>query len=164
MSIRRAKDSDKEELISLIDKFRMLLAELRNKEYKEDLEMAETELREYLRDDYPIYVAECSGQGIVGYMVCRVDDGVVWVESLYVLAEYRRKGFATSLYEKAEELADSLGGQAPYNWVDPNNHMMISFLQKRGYSVLNLIELRRPEHEETTTQKIRVGSHEFDRP
>ena len=39
---------------------------------------------------------------------------------------------------------------------------MIEFLRKRGYTVLNLIEIRKPYQGETLTQKITVGEHEFD--
>lgn len=39
---------------------------------------------------------------------------------------------------------------------------MIEFLRKRGYTVLNLIEIRKPWQNEKTTQKIIVGEHEFD--
>ena len=39
---------------------------------------------------------------------------------------------------------------------------MIAFLRRHGYTVLNLIEIRKPWLGETLTQTIRVGDHEFD--
>ena len=39
---------------------------------------------------------------------------------------------------------------------------MIEFLRKRGYTVLNLIEIRKPYQNENWTQTITVGEHEFD--
>jgi len=39
---------------------------------------------------------------------------------------------------------------------------MIEFLRKNGYSVLNLIELRKPYSGEVLSRKIQVGEHEFD--
>ena len=39
---------------------------------------------------------------------------------------------------------------------------MIEFLRKRGYTVLNLIEIRKPHKDEKLTQTIAVGEHEFD--
>ena len=39
---------------------------------------------------------------------------------------------------------------------------MIALLRKRGYTVLNLIEIRKPYQEENLTQIIKVGEHEFD--
>jgi hypothetical protein len=38
---------------------------------------------------------------------------------------------------------------------------MISFLLKRGYDVLNLVELRKPLDGEALTEKITVGSYEY---
>jgi len=95
-------------------------------------------------------------------LVCRVDKDVVWAESLFVSSEYRRQGIGTSLYAEAEHLAQELGNETLYNWVDPNNTGIIRFLQKRGYSVLNLIELRRIRSGEKMTKKICVGATEFD--
>lgn len=39
---------------------------------------------------------------------------------------------------------------------------MIDFLRKRGYTVLNLIEIRKPYKGKKLTQTIAVGEHEFD--
>ena len=39
---------------------------------------------------------------------------------------------------------------------------MIAFLSKRGYTVLNLIEIRKPYQGEQPTKTICVGEHEFD--
>lgn len=39
---------------------------------------------------------------------------------------------------------------------------MIEFLRKHGYTVLNLIEIRKPYQDETLTQTITVGEYEFD--
>ena len=39
---------------------------------------------------------------------------------------------------------------------------MIEFLRKRGYTVLNLIEIRKPYQGEKLTQTIQVDQHTFD--
>ena len=72
----------------------------------------------------------------------------VWVESIFVREEYRRQGVAAALHGKAEEIAASYGNDTVYNYVHPNNHRMIEFLRKRGYTVLNLIEIRKPYQNE----------------
>lgn len=87
---------------------------------------------------------------------------VVWVESIFVKEEYRRHGVATALHSKSEEIAASYGDDTVYNYVHPKNHRMIEFLRKRGYTVLNLIEIRKPYKDEKLTQTIAVGEHEFD--
>lgn len=73
-----------------------------------------------------------------------------------------RQGVAAALHGKAEEIAASYGNDTVYNYVHPNNHRMIEFLRKRGYTVLNLIEIRKPYQNEKLTQTITVGEHEFD--
>ena len=161
MQIRRADENDIDEISELIADFRVTLAGFRGLNGERNLESARKEFMEYMEKGYPIYVA-IEDSKIVGYLVCRIEDDVVWAESLYVLPEYRRKGIGTALYEKAEEIAESLGSDTVYNWVHPNNNAIISFLKKRGYSVLNLIELRRKWKGEEPKMKIRVGEHDFD--
>ena len=82
------------------------------------------------------------------------------MESIFVKEEYRRQGVATALHSKAEEIAASYGNDTVYNYVHPNNHRMIEFLRKRGYTVLNLIE--KPYKDEKLTQTIVLGEHKFD--
>lgn len=161
MQIRPADRNDVDAISELIARFRVTLAEFKGWTREPDIESGKKEFFEYLEKNYPIYVA-IEDSKMVGYIVCRVEDGVVWAESLYVLPEYRRRGIGTALYEKAEELAEDLGEDTVYNWVHPNNDVIISFLKNRGYSVLNLIELRRRWKGEKTSMKIKVGKHEFD--
>jgi len=54
------------------------------------------------------------------------------------------------------------GEDQVYNWVHPDNHKIIAFSAKRGYNVLNLIELRKPHPGEKLCQRIRVGEHEYN--
>ncbi len=160
--IRLAQANDRKDLIGFIAEFRQSLAELRGKAWELDIESADRELTTYQGKEFPIYVAENQAGRAVGYLVCRVDAGVVWAESLYVSPTYRRQGVGSLLYAEGERLADELGSETLYNWADPNNDGIISFLQKRGYNVLNLIELRRKRPGEDINGKIRVGSNEFD--
>ena len=162
LNIRLAQASDEPGLLQLIAGFRLSLAQVRGKERPLDLAAAGEELAEYQVRNFPIYVAENDAASLAGYLVCRVDGDVVWAESLYVAPQYRWQGVGSALYAQAERLALELGRDTPYNWVDPHNDKIIHFLQKRGYNVLNLIELRRPRPGEETMQKIRVGAYEFD--
>ena len=162
MQIRKARTDDEKQLIRLIAEFRVTLARLRGRTSKPNLEAARRELTEYQSQVYPVFVAESDDSKIVGYLICRVDGDVVWAEQLFVLPEYRREGVGSALYSQAERLCQEVGGDTVYTWVHPNNNTIISFLQKRGYSVLNLIELRRAWPGEEPNQKIRVGDHEFD--
>lgn len=71
-------------------------------------------------------------------------------------------GVASQLFEKAEKLAKSFGENTVFNYVHPNNHGMIGFLRKHGYTVINLVEIRKPYVGEQLTQTIQVGEHVFD--
>lgn len=150
-----------EALAQLVALFRVELRSYKNISSKPNPEAGREEMEEYLAAKFPVYAAVVDGE-YAGYVVCRVDDGVVWVESLFVGEEYRRCGIASALHSKAEKLAASYGDNTVYNYVHPNNHRMIAFLRQRGYTVLNLIEIRKAYPGETLTQKIPVGEHEFD--
>ena len=162
MKIRSYENRDKTGIIKLIGKFRVRLTQLKGIEKKIDLENAKEELEFYLNKGYPIFIAEDDNNTIIGYHVCRVEEEIVWSESLYVIPENRRKGIGSDLYEEAEKLVNELGGDTVYNWVHPNNEMSIPFLKKRGYDVLNLIEIRKKRPNEKITQEINVGKYDFN--
>jgi L-amino acid N-acyltransferase YncA len=162
MKIRYYSLNDEEQLITLIGEFRVRTSELKGSKKSIDLKAAKEELEFYQEKKYPIFVAEGNNDNLIGYHVCKIQDNIVWSESLYVIPEERRKGVASALYEKAEIIANKLGCNTVYNWVHPNNYKSIKFLKKRGYNVLNLIELCKRRPGENITQKINVGSFEFD--
>ena len=140
VEIRQVNDA----LAEMVALFRVELRSYKGIASKPNVEDGREEMKEYL------------------YVVCRIESEVVWVESIFVREEYRRQGVAAALHGKAEEIAASYGNDTVYNYVHPNNHRMIEFLRKRGYTVLNLIEIRKPYQNEKLTQTITVGEHEFD--
>ena len=150
-----------DELAQLVALFRVELRSFKGIVSKPNIDAGREEMEEYLSAGFPVFAAVINGQ-YAGYVVCRVDSEVVWVESIFVKEEYRRQGVASALHNKAEEIAASYGEETVYNYVHPNNHRMIAFLRKRGYTVLNLIEIRKPYQGEQPTQTICVGEHEFD--
>lgn len=56
------------------------------------------------------------------------------------------------LFEKAEELSRLLGGETLFSYVHPNNHEMLAFLKHQGYTVLDLIEVRKPSKDEQLSE------------
>jgi len=161
MQIRPFQRSDQSALIDLIAAFRIDLATLRGERRDPDPMAAAAELQEYLAKGRPVFVAERPPEEIVGYLVCRVDGETVWAESLFVAPAYRRQGTAGQLYAQAEQLAAERGSDTVYNWVHPNNDPIIAFLRKRGYDVLNLLELRRPLPDERLTTTLTVGKQPY---
>lgn len=162
MKIREVKLNDiNDELAEMVALFRVELRSYKGIVSTPNIEAGKEEMDEYLLADFPVFVALVD-EDYAGYMVCRIQDDVVWVESIFVKKKYRRLGVATALHDEAEKLAETHGNETVYNYVHPNNHRMIEFLRKRGYTVLNLIEIRKPYKGEKLTQTITVGEHEFD--
>lgn len=162
MEIREIKLNDiNDELAEMVALFRVELRSYKGIASTPNLEAGKEEMEEYLLAKFPVFVALLD-EDYAGYMVCRIQDDVVWVESIFVKEKYRCLGVATALHDEAEKLAEAYGNETVYNYVHPNNHRMIEFLRKRGYTVLNLIEIRKPYQDEKLTQTITVGEHKFD--
>ncbi len=153
------KDADK--LAPLVAAFRTQLRSYKGIKSQPDIEAGKEEIIEFLESGFPIYAIENNGT-LTGYIVCRIDEPCLWVEHIFVREEYRRKGIATMLFEKAEEIAASMGEETIYNYVHPNNENMIQFLRSKGYTVLNMIEIRKPYNNEKLTTTIQVGNETFD--
>lgn len=145
----------------LVAEFRAELKALKGIHAAPDHAAGREEMVEYVQSGWPCFAAVVDSEWI-GYVVCRVEEPAVWVESIYVLPRYRRMGAASVLFARAEEIAAGFGENTVYNNVHPNNEKMIGFLKKRGYTVLNLIEIRKSWPEENCRQKISVGNNEFD--
>ena len=160
MNVIEFEDKYFEKTSELLASFRVTLRAFKGIKSGPDIEAAKQELKWAIDDKWPIYLVEDNNQ-IVGYMLLRVDD-CVWVEHIYVDPSYRRKGVASLLYDKAEEVSNSIGGDTVYNFVHPNNDAMMSFLRSKGYTVLNLVEVRRPYKNEGLNKKYKIGNNEFD--
>lgn len=146
------------ELISL---FRNQLRKYKGIDSNPDINSASEELISISKDEnYPIYLC-LENKIVVGYMILKI-DGVIWVEQIYVRESYRRKGIASLLYKEAEKISSKIGEETLFNCVHPNNDAIICFLKSKGYTVLNLIEVRKPYKNEKLNTIIKVGNNEFD--
>jgi ribosomal protein S18 acetylase RimI-like enzyme len=162
MIIRPAKIEDEEKMSDLIAQFRVDIRQLKRAQSTPDREQAREEFREFMEEGFPIFVAEECSKELLGYIICRIDGNTVWAEQLFVSSDNRRGGVGSKLYEKAEEIAGEKGSSTVYNWVHPNNDRMIPFLLKKGYNVLNLLEVRKPRENEELAEKIQIGKYEYD--
>ena len=161
MTIVKVDRSTAEAIIPLIAAFRVTLKSYKGIAAEPDLDWAREEAFEFLEKGYPVFAAEEDGE-MVGYIVCRIDDCCLWVEHIFVRGDYRRRGAASMLFRQAEEIAQSMGDDTVYNFVHPNNEGMIAFLRSKGYTVLNMLEIRRPYAGETLNTTVRVGNNAFD--
>ena len=153
--------TDADRVAPLVADFRVTLNGYRGISSQPRVEAAKEELMEFLDAGFPVFAAE-DGDELAGYMVCRIDEPCLWVEHLFVREACRRKGVATLLFEQAEELARAMGEDTVFNFVHPNNLGMIAFLRSRGYTVLNMIEIRKPYPGEQLKTTIPVGDAVFD--
>ena len=161
MELIKINAEDADRIGPLIAEFRVQLKSFKGIESLPDMEAGKEEIFEFLRSGFPVYAVKDTGD-FVGYIVCRIDEPCLWVEHIFVKEDRRRKGIATMLFNKAEEIAASMGEDTVYNFVHPNNEGMIRFLRSKGYTVLNMIEIRKPYEGEEPTTKIHVEKEVFD--
>ena len=161
MDLKEIRRQDADRLAPLVADFRVTLNGYRGISSQPRVEAAREEIGEFLDAGFPSDAVEDGGE-LLGSMVCRMDAPCLWVEHLYVRESYRRKGGATLLFEKAEALAAAMGEDTVFNFVHPNNLGMIAFLRSKGYSVLNMIEIRKPYPGEQLQTTIPVGDAVFD--
>ncbi len=161
MELIRIGITDADRIAPLAAAFRAQLKAYKGIRSQPDPEAGKAEILEYLASGFPVYAVEDGGVP-AGYIVCRIDEPCLWVEQIFVREEYRRKGAATMLFRKAEEIAASMGEDTVYNFVHPNNENMIQFLRSKGYTVLNMIEIRKPYKGEKLTTTVHVDQETFD--
>ena len=152
---------DADRIALLVAAFRVQLKSYKGIHAEPNIEAGKEEIIEFLNSGFPVFAVE-DGGALVGYIVCRIDEPCLWVEHIYVREDSRRKGVATMLFRKAEEMAASMGEDTVYNFVHPNNEGMIRFLASKGYTVLNMIEIRKPYKDEKLTTTIHVEKESFD--
>ena len=153
------KDTDR--VAPLAAAFRVQLKSYKGISAQPDIEAGKEEIIEFLNSGFPVFAVEDDG-ALAGYIVCRIDEPCLWVEHIYVREDLRRKGVATMLFRKAEEIVASMGEDTVYNFVHPNNEGMIRFLASKGYTVLNMLEIRKPYKDEKLTTTIHVEDKTFD--
>lgn len=160
MNIRIADRYDIDIIAPSIAEFRVYLKSLHGIKAKPNIEAAREEFIEYIDNSFAVYAALNELETVAGYIVLRESCKVIWVESLYVDPEFRRQGVATLLFETAEEYTETLGNDCVYNWIHPNDDIIINFLKNRGYNTLNLIELTK-DRDKKDTEVITVGNHTY---
>ena len=99
--------------------------------------------RDMLQETSHLLVAEPSeGGDIIGF--CRVEchEGAYFLRELGVAASWRIRGIGTALLREAEAYIKTAGETNLYLSVIPRNTDAVRFFVRRGYDVINTIELR----------------------
>lgn len=161
MELVKIGSPDADGIAALVAAFRTQLKSYKGIQSQPDIAAGKEEILEFLNSGFPIYAVK-DNDSFVGYIVCRIDEPCLWVEHIFVCEDHRRKGVASMLFKKAEEIAASMGEDTVYNFVHPNNENMIQFLRSKGYTVLNMIEIRKPYPGEKLTASIHVENEVFD--
>ena len=161
MELIRICTEDVDRIAPLVAAFRIQLKSYKGIRSQLNVEAGKEEILDFLNSDFPVFSVFVN-DAFVGYIVCRIDEPCLWVEHIFVKEDCRRRGIATMLFHKAEEIAASMGEDTVYNFVHPNNDNMIQFLRAKGYTVLNMIEIRKPYEGEKLTTTIHVEKEAFD--
>ena len=161
MELIRICTEDVDRIAPLVAAFRIQLKSYKGIRSQLNVEAGKEEILDFLNSDFPVFAVE-DNDALVGYIVCRIDEPCLWVEHIFVKEDCRRRGIATMLFHKAEEIAASMGEETVYNFVHPNNDNMIQFLRAKGYTVLNMIEIRKPYEGEKLTTTIHVEKEALD--
>ena len=161
MKIVKIDNSNADKAAKLVADFRVTLRSYKGIRSQPDIGAGREEITEFLESGFPMFAAEDNGK-FIGYIACRIDEPCLWVEHIYVCEEFRLKGAASMLFDKAEEIAHSMGEDTVFNFVHPNNDGMIGFLRSKGYTVLNMIEIRKPYKGEELKTTIHVENNSFD--
>ena len=85
LEIRQVNDA----LAEMVALFRVELRSYKGIASKPNAEDGREEMKEYLLAGFPVFAATVHGE-YAGYVVCRIESEVVWVESIFVREEYRR--------------------------------------------------------------------------
>lgn len=147
-------------LVYLYIDFRKTLSSFKNINNDIDEDEALLQLKHHLSKNDLIYAIADNGR-YIGFVICRKDDDVIYLEAIYVRKQDRLKGVGRLLLQKAEAIAKEYGNTTLYMSVHPNNDEMLSFLKKNGYDVLNLIELRKSYPDEQNNSTYSIGEHEY---
>ncbi|MFX0169747.1 MAG: GNAT family N-acetyltransferase [Candidatus Hodarchaeota archaeon] len=99
--------------------------------------------RDMLKETSKILVAEPTENGdIIGFCRVELHEGAYFLRELGVTSSWRIRGVGTALLRSAEEHIKTAGQSNLYLSVVPRNVDALRFFVRRGYDIINTIELR----------------------
>lgn len=105
--------------------------------------------QEMLQESSYVLVAEpLGGKDIVGFCRVELHEGVYFLREIGVTENWRIRGVGTALLRAAEDYIKGSGKTNLYLSVVPRNIDAIRFFVRRGYDIINTLELRTEGPEE----------------
>jgi ribosomal protein S18 acetylase RimI-like enzyme len=130
LKVRPADDNDVPTLVALAEKFMPKMASARERTIM---------LRRAMRNpDYELLVAEFNRE-IVGFIdrwdIYDLAEGAIlsYVENLYVIPRFRRRGVGGELLQKIVESAKRKGAREIHVFTELDNKLAISLYKKHGF-------------------------------
>ncbi len=147
-----------QDFVKMVLEMRMVMDHLNKTDSKISYEDAAQEAKGYFSENRQVFGIYQNDE-IIGYSALKIEDCVCWLDWLYVKPEHRGTSVASDLFNHAETFAKELGNDQLYIWVHPDNQPMLRFLKKKGYDVLNLIEVKKKKLK--PNYKIDIFGNEF---
>ncbi len=110
--------------------------------------------QDMLQESSHILVAETTeGKTVVGFCRVELHEGAYFLRELGVTENWQIRGVGTALLRAAEDYIREAGETNLYLSVVPRNINAVRFFVRRGYDILNTMELRTTVAEEKITRK-----------
>lgn len=136
---------------------------LAHNQYHQTEEEARIDLKHWLGEGHRFFfiTSEC---GLVGFLHLGSRGGRIdWLEDLFVLPEYQKKGIGTEAVRLAEEIVSGYS-DSMYIEAAARNEAAIRLYRRLGYDCLNTISVRKdfPGYEYDVVRRERIYNEEFE--
>jgi GNAT superfamily N-acetyltransferase len=146
------------EFIQMVYEMRIIMNNLNQSENTLMMIEATQEAESYFTNNRKVFIYKIDDK-LAGYSVLKIEDKVCWLDWIFVKPEYRGTDTASKLFDFSEKIAEEIGSEQLYVWVHPDNQRMLKFLKKKGYDVLNLMEVKKKKAQ--TSYSISIFGNEF---
>lgn len=130
------------DFVKLVHEMRTVMNHLNKMDKQISVDDTELEAKSYFSENRQVF-GIYQNEELIGYSVLKTEEQVCWLDWIFVKPEHRGTNAASDLFDYSEKVAVALGSDQLYIWVHPDNHPMLKFLKKKGYDVLNLIEVKK---------------------
>ncbi|MBN1150823.1 GNAT family N-acetyltransferase [candidate division WOR-3 bacterium] len=154
----RCLETPGSELVLMVYEFRQILAKLNKSPVEYTIKDAYDETAQYFTENRTVF-GLYDDEMLMGFSVLKSEAETHWLEWLFVDRKFRGFENASMLFDFTENYAKEHGADQLYIWVHPDNRQMLRFLKKKGYDVLNLIEVKKTKPQ--TSTKINLFGNEL---